>query len=144
MSRRIFMFLLVSLCIAWSVTTYSGAAQNADVNVTSEISKLMQERRDVFRQRLATVKSSYKQGETPLEQVISAQDDLFKAEFELAASKPERIKLCKKRVDNLRQLESVTAQQFSLGTGKMEAKFLATAARLQAEIDCLREQSATK
>lgn len=142
MSRRICMFLLASLCIIWSVTTYSGAAQTEDANVGNKISELKKERLDVFRQLLAAAKSSFEHGEMPIEQVISAQDDLFKAELELASTKSERIELCKKRLDNLRKLESVTAQRFSSGTGKIQAKLSAKAARLQAEIDCLREQSA--
>ena len=77
---------------------------------------------------------------SPVDRVVAAENDLLDAELQLASSKQERVKLCQKRIENLRFLEKILTQRFAQGGSSMEDRLVATAARLQAEIDCLRQQ----
>ena len=48
--------------------------------------------------------------------------------------------LYQKRLDNMRALEDTVKKRYEAGQSTLESKLSATAARLQAEIDLLREQ----
>jgi outer membrane protein TolC len=144
MFDRICVFVVAVLLIAWCADSFSSAAQNDGGDLKTKITELMTQRRDTLRERFTAVQARYNSGTMSVDAVITANDDLLDAELELASSKPERLELCKKRVENLRGLEKVLAQRHEQGSASIESKLLATAARLQAEIDCLREQSTAK
>ena len=58
----------------------------------------------------------------------------------MATLPKERVELFKLRLQNMKQLEEVTTQRFSVGLGSLDEKFVGVAARIQAEIDLVNEQ----
>ena len=57
-------------------------------------------------------------------------------------TKADRMRIYEKRVQNSRDLEAEMKERVSRGLGTMEGMLRAKAARLEAEIDLLREQAA--
>ncbi len=96
------------------------------------------ERRDVLLQRVALLEKGYAAGETNLETVLAARDQLLQAELQLITTKEERITIYQKRLDNMCALEKVVKQLFDAKECPQDAMLAATAARLQAEIDLAR------
>jgi hypothetical protein len=141
MTRRICCTLAVLVLLVWLVTAESGAQPNAGNPNAVKLQELLQERHDALEKLYEVVKSRHDDGTLHYELVVPVLDDLLKAKLELAPSKQERLELCRKRVDNLRFLEEIAEARLKVRSGLVDAKLLATAARLQAEIDCLREES---
>lgn len=138
---RILVVTAVLVSVIWSATTYLNAATGDQTEISSQISELMKERHKVLRKRLDAVQAMHAAGSVSTDRVIAANESLLNAELELAANQSERIEICKKRIENLRQLERILAERYTQGSVSIEVSLMATAARLQAEIDCLREQS---
>jgi hypothetical protein len=59
----------------------------------------------------------------------------------LTSESTDRVALCKQRIDNLRVNEEFAAVRYEQGSGSLDNKLLATIKRLQAEIDCAREEA---
>ena len=140
MTRYIVTSIAILVLAAWLVTNRTGAQQATDNASEAKIQELLKLRHDVLRERYEVVRKRHEDGTLSAEHVVPALDDLLKARLELAASRKERIDICKQRVDNLRSLEAIAEARVKTGTGPIEDQMLATAARLQAEIDCLREE----
>jgi hypothetical protein len=82
----------------------------------------------------------YRGGKVGVERVISANEDLLESELELCSTKPERIDVCKTRLDNFRALENAVSEKHAAAIESTDNKLLATAARIEAEIAWLRLQ----
>lgn len=141
MKRNIFAAVLIVVLAAWFVMNRTAAQQDEASPDSPKIQQLLQQRQDVLQQRYNAVKHRHEDGTRQYDRVASALDDLLKAKLELAASRQERLDICKQRVDNMRSLEEIAEGQVKNGDGTIDEKLLATAARLQAEIDCLRDGS---
>ncbi len=117
MSRRMhFVLLLVLAAVCWA-NQPSGAAPGDEADLNQQIAVLKAERRETLRARLKVVKAMHESGNLPYERVFSAQDDLFGAELALATSRPDRVKLCMQRIENLRSLEKVMSERQQQGQG---------------------------
>jgi len=141
MTRLISITIVVLLLVAWLTVPESDAQQNTDIKVDPQLNDLLTARRDTLQAIVNAVEVRYRDGTGQFASVADARDKYILAELELAKTKQQRIELCKKRIDNLRELEKSETVRSEKGTAKVEVKMLATAARLQAEIDCVREQA---
>jgi outer membrane protein TolC len=116
----------------------SGAQQNDENPNASKIRELLEQRRDALQQRYEAIQKRHDDGSLSFVHVVPALDDLLKAKLELANSCKEQIEICRKRIDNFRSLEEYAEVRLKSGPGRTEERDAAKAARLQAEIDCLR------
>jgi outer membrane protein TolC len=82
----------------------------------------------------------YTAGSVSLTTILAGRDQLLDAELQLAKTKEQRLTLYQERLDNMRALEDAVKKRYEAGQSTLESKLSATAARLQAEIDLLREQ----
>ncbi len=138
---RLICISTVLVLIAWSVIPESRAQQNDEDPNASKIQELLKQRRDTLQKRYDIIQRRFDDGSLSFDHVVPALDDLLKAQIEFAESRKEQIAFCKQRVENLRTLEKYAEVKSNLGTGRTEEKYAATAARIQAEIECLRFES---
>ena len=139
MKRIMVAAIAIAVLGGWLVTNRTGAQQDAVNSQAAKIAKLMHQKHDALQQRYEVIKGRYQDGSVQYDHVAAAYDDVMKARLDLAASRQERLGICKQRVDNLRSLEELVESRVKTGQEPMEHKLLATASRIQAEIDCLRE-----
>jgi hypothetical protein len=153
MTSRLACILFVALVpIVGLAVTCGLLAQDDTVSPQQKLQTLLQERRDALKSRLKALEKQHEVGLGELGVIVSARIDVLDAELELAATRAKRIELLKKRVVEFSWLEErAKARQRALlpaarpgrrttsvdGLGDM---YLATAARMQAEIDLLREE----
>ena len=103
--------------------------------------ELLRQKRDALKERLDYLKATYDAGTEHYEQVALARDALLLAELDLAPLQAERMEICKRRIENFRSLEELATEQWRSGNVSSDAKLSATIHRIQAEIDCVREQT---
>jgi len=101
----------------------------------------MAERRDALQKIVEVFKSKYDRGMVKIDTVYRAQNDLLNAELDLATTKGDRVAIMKKQLENFQSMESRALELQKIGAqgGEVEVVLTATAARLQAEIQWLRE-----
>ena len=116
----------------------SQPAQRADAE---KMNRLMLERRDVLRKIVEVFMSRHQGGMVKFDDVYRAQSELLRAELELAKTKEDRLAVLNSQLANCQSLESLVIQMQKVGVRGGEAGnvLVATAARLQAEIQILRE-----
>ena len=119
----------------------SQPAQRADAE---KMNRLMLERRDVLRKIVEVLMSRHRGGignKGNFDDVYRAQSELLRAELELAKTKEDRLAVLNSQLANCQSLESLVIQMQKVGVRGGEAGnvLVATAARLQAEIQILRE-----
>lgn len=138
--------LTVMLCAimfgACFATTSTGVVQDKKASLDRKIVELKSKRRDTLKRRLDAVQGQWKMGEIEMDKVITARDDLYGAELELATTKEVRVKLRQQRFENMISLQRLMKERFDNGIGSLDDYLLASASRLQAEIDYLRAQAA--
>jgi outer membrane protein TolC len=78
-------------------------------------------------------------GQTTLDNVIRERNRLLEAELEIAKTSIDRIRIREERVKNFRDLENEIKQRHKAGQVTNDKILVAKAARLQAEIELLRE-----
>ena len=124
------------------------AAQNGNIQDKPEgekkIAELKKERFEILTQRVEALESQYKQGDIQIMKVIHAKEDVYQAQLAMDTVPKERVELLKLRLQNMKQLEEVSTQRFSVGVGSLDDKFVGIAARIQAEIDLLNEETKLK
>lgn len=108
---------------------------------SAKLTALLKERRDTLKQLVKIVEARYRNGAATEESVIQASLQLQQAELDLAKTRRERIAICKRTVELLRKQEKIAQARFEAARGTREDVLSARAARLQAEIQMLREQS---
>jgi hypothetical protein len=121
-----------------------GVNQDKPLDVEKKIVELQKQRRDILKERVSALQSMRDEGQIQVIQVIHARDDLYLAELDLVSLPKERAKLSKLRLQNMEELEKVTAQRYANGVGPLDEKLVATASRIQAEIDLLNELAKIK
>ena len=139
MSTRILLsgFAILAVCIGMTALTN---AENSAAAPDEEVRKLLTERRDTLRDRLHAVEASFKIGLTETTVVVAAENELLDAELELANQPADRIAIREAVVANMKRIEDRTRQQLDNGAALQQDVLLAKAARLQAEIELLRER----
>lgn len=100
----------------------------------SELRALLEARRDVLKQAVEILNTSFRQGITSPNAVIAANVALLEAELELAKSKEERLLVLQQLLEHHKQLEQQTEKMFEATLGRREDCLAAKAARLKAEI----------
>ena len=116
-------------------------AQNK-TDSAQKIQALLLERRDVLKQRLLVLETQLKNGLiSALDIVVSARNDLLKAELALATNKQQRVELLRQRLKNFQEFEKYNKERFDAGQGSFETDvLLSQAERIQAQIDLMREE----
>jgi len=109
---------------------------------SQKINALQKERRDTLQQLVKLVQQRHRAGAVSSEAVLRASLKLNQAELDLAENRQRRIAVRKETVELLRRLEKTAKQRFEIGAGSQDEVLEARAARLQAEIELLREHSA--
>ncbi len=117
----------------------TGAQQAAKESRPEALVELLQLRHDVLEERWTAIQRRIEDGSLPQEHTYSARDELLKAKLELASTHQERRDLCKLRVVNLQSFEELIKSHVKSGEKPLDEQLLATAARLEVEIECLRE-----
>ena len=145
MKRHICVSFAAIVLFAFLLLPSSRAQQNDSNSNTADLQELLQQRHDALERRHEAIKRRYDNRAITYEHVLSALDDLLQAKDALyqaklppASLKQERLALCKTRINNFRYMEELREAQVKTGAVPVEEGYAATAARIQAEIDCLR------
>ena len=120
------------------------AQQDARPAADVEIQRLLVAKRDALRERFEFMKAMNDDGTVTYDALVDANESLLQAELELAPTKERRAEIHKKRIENYQLLEKIAVEEFNAGTADGAAKQLATANRIQAEIDSLRDAANAK
>lgn len=144
MNIRPSLALIVIFGFALSGSWHLNGQEESKAESGDKLTKLLQERRDTLAKRVAALEMQLGHGELKIDSVIAARGDLLEAELQLAKTKNRRVEIFMKRIDNMRELENSVKLQFENGLATNESYLAATAARLQAEIDLIREQQGSR
>lgn len=133
--------VLALVCCVFLVAAPAQTEKRNEDTTSAEIDTLLRKRRDVFQQILTIVKAQNEEnGGATRDAVLQATNQLLAAELQLAKSRDERVCLLQKRVKNFKELEDVAQSGNDSGVVTGKEVPLAKAARLQAEVDLLREK----
>jgi hypothetical protein len=138
---RISAVIFALLSLGWIVSTSTFAQTDERDATHAKLQTLLRDRNNTLQERVDALKSMRKSGSVEYDRLASAIDELLLAKLEVASTDAERIALCRQRIDNLRANEEFAALRFEQGSGSLDKKLIATARRLQAEIDCVREMA---
>ncbi|MGN6135809.1 MAG: hypothetical protein ACTHOU_15080 [Aureliella sp.] len=128
--------LIVSLGL-WTRQAVHG--QNAG-DAATKLKVLLQERCDILQRRVDTVQALVASGRAGPETVVAARGDLLDAQLALATDKAQKIEVLERKVDNAKQYEQLKQKGFEAAQSGYPEALLATAQRLEAEIELLRQQ----
>ena len=140
MQVRSLVCLIVVLSIACAAGSFTIAQQATGSDSGAALNELLTKRRDTLKERADVLEQMYTDGSVSLTTILAGRDQLLDAELQLVKTKEQRLTLYQKRLDNMRALEDTVKKRYEAGQSTLESKLSATAARLQAEIDPLREQ----
>ncbi|MBA2114052.1 hypothetical protein [Bremerella alba] len=107
----------------------------------SKLLELMKERRATLHQALEYQKAQFLQGTVSLEDMLKTEVALAHADLEIAPTLAARQIVHERLIKQLRQQEEVALAKFKLGKVTHMNVFDAKSARLQAEIDMLKDRS---
>ncbi len=139
MKLRSSIALVAILSIAGVAGSFGYAQQETESDSRAVLNELLTERRDTLAKRVVTLETKFAQGQLIIDAVIAARDQLLDAELQLVKTKKQRVAIYQKRIDNMRELEDSVKRRLDNGLATPESLLSATAARLQAEIDLVRE-----
>jgi len=124
----------------------SFAAQSPQDGNAKDINTLMIERRDVLAKLVDVLKGRHERGLTQVNSVYLAQNELLRAELELAKTRQDRLAALNSQLAIFQSLENEALALGKAGVrgGEAEVSLSATAGRLQAEIQILRELATDK
>jgi hypothetical protein len=142
MNRITFLFLVVGLSAITGLFVSSGLAEPA-ANVreadAEKLKALQLERREVLRLAVKQAEESYRAGVMPYTAIPRTTINLLYAELDLAPDRAGRIAVRERMVTQFKEIESAVAAQVEAVAADSTVLLEAKAARLQAEIDLLRE-----
>lgn len=104
-----------------------------------KLTALRKERREVLRQAVRQAEEMYRSGRLPYATIPRLTVNLLNAELDLAPDRDARIAIRERVVDQLKISEEMVNQNVKSGQAANTDLLEAKAARLQAEIDLLRE-----
>lgn len=144
MRRRSCGLLIVAIVVgSLSFATQAEPQGEAESPHDGKLRALLVQRRDVLKRRYEMMKVRLKlpSGTTgvALEDCIAAHNQFLMAELEMSSDRQQRLELLQKRIDNFRGLERQA--EVRVRRGLQGDASLEEAARLQAEIDFVREQA---
>ena len=117
-----------------------GAAPARQENDDAAIQKLTSQRVQVLQELVDLAREKYEHGVGSLDEVIAAEQSLLNAKLESTTDADERVAIREIRVSLAKDLESQVAIRVEGGIAPRALLLNATANRLQAEIELLREQ----
>lgn len=140
MRARFAFIAIATSCLAFYAGTFTAAQQDDSNDADDALRELLVERRDTLAKRLNILRREHATGIYDLQHLVEAQDAYLLAELQLTTDAEKRAELHRERIDALSMLEKRALFKLNQGVGSPSARLIATAARLQAEIDLLREQ----
>jgi outer membrane protein TolC len=105
---------------------------------------LLQLRRDTMQEWVRSVDQHYRSGRVSSDMVIQARSGLLGAELELATTAAERFAIHQRMIATLHDLEQAATERYRMGTVTQAEVLHARAARLNAEIQLIRERQGTE
>ena len=135
--------LLIAMLAVLLVTGAFALGQDSNSTPKTSIVELLRKRHAVLSQLVKVQSEAYRKGETSVEAVFNAHQDLVGVEIELAASDAERITLLEKSVQLARDLEEIATAKFKAGQASQADVLKSQAARLNTEIVLLRTRQKT-
>jgi hypothetical protein len=135
-SRNFVLGLLIALAALCTVPTIVAQTKGSSPSKL-KLRELLSAKRDALKERHAYVRTRFEQGVESYDAVLQAQELYLRTELELATAADVRRAICNQRVEVFRQLEERASKAVKDGTTTLDANLLATANRIQAEIDCL-------
>ena len=139
MRNRIALILVALFSATLLVAAENGNDQDKS-KIDQKIIELKKERIQILKQRVEALESQHKEGDIQIMKVIHAKEDLYQAQLALVSERKQRVELFKSRLQNMIELENVAKMRFENGIGPLENKYVAAAARIEAEIDYLNEE----
>ncbi len=147
MNRIAFSVVLVGLGAMAGQFVSSGLAEPA-AGVrgpdAERVTALRKERREVLRQAVKESEEGYRNGVMPYTSVSRITISLLNAELDLAPDHAGRVAIRERTVEQFKVIEKTVAVSVQGGTAENTDLLEAKAARLQAEIDLLRETVGAK
>ena len=140
MQTRSCVAVVVLVSTAFCLGSSTNGQEGAEAGEAIQLTKLLGQRRDVLLQLVEALEHQFSQGLCQVDSVVAAREQFLDAELQLASGKTERLEILQKKVDNMRELEDFMKIRHQDGRTTLENVLSATAARLQAEIDLVREK----
>ncbi len=140
--KRAHFFLLAVLTLATALiaTAQTAKSEPGIDEASAKLDTLLRQRRETLGQLVKVTTEHYRTGRTTIDSVIRASRQLLNAELELAEDRNARLAIHAKRIALLKDFERIVQTQFKAGDATQEDILAARAARLEAEIQLLREQ----
>ncbi len=138
----LFLFVVVGLGAMTGLFVSSGLAEPAAVVRGADgekLNALQLERRDVLQLAVKQAEESYRSGVMPYTSIPRTTINLLHAELDLAPDRAGRIAVRERMVTQFKEIERAVAEQVKAVAADSTVLLEAKAARLQAEIDLLRE-----
>lgn len=127
--------LCVMSCFAVRLSLFAMDAASSKSKLTS----LLAERRETLKTRVEMIEKLVGIARSTPEALLTARDDLFNAELEMATNHNERIGVLQEKLGNAKQLELIMQQRKRDADGTEAEVLMAKADRLRIEIELLRE-----
>ena len=140
MKTRSYLALVVIVALAFFIGSATKAQEGTKTDESTQLTELLGKRLDVLLQLVETLEYKFSQGRCKVDSVVAVREQLLDAELQLTTHKTKRLEILQKRIDNMRQLEDSMKTRHQTGNTTLETLLVATAARLKAEIDFVREK----
>jgi hypothetical protein len=136
--------IIAIACVVKFGFSPSVGANEADVpkeRNPAQLNKLLTERAEVLRDYLKATKAAYDTDTVPLEQLLTAYQELLDAALEAATDPRQRVAIYESMINQAKQLETRTKALHDAGAkgGEAESYLHSKAARLRMEIGLERE-----
>lgn len=134
---------LMAVTVVGLVTLLAWGQDQAEpkaISIESKLLELMKERRQTLYQAVQYQRTSFQQGTASIEDLLETEVALAHADLAIAPTLETRQIVHERLINQLRKQETVVEERFALGTVTQMEVFDAKAARLQAEIDMLRDR----
>lgn len=138
----LFLFSAAIVCLAFSGPVQPLVVGQVPEAASGKIRALLEEKRNILKQRLDGIESQYKSGLSSHDTLIAARNDFLDAELAMATDKAQRIVILEKKVTNAQEREKLMLEARRIGslTVTPADALMATADRLDAEIALAREE----
>ena len=143
MNRIAFSVVLVGFGAVAGLFVSSGLAEPAPRTREADaemLTALRKERVEVLRQAVKQAEESFRSGLAPHTSIQRITISLLNAELDLAPDRAGRVAVRERMVAQFKRIETIVAEQVKSAIAKSTDLLEAKAARLQSEIDLLRER----
>ncbi len=122
-----------------------GSSGNEPTPATADsIVELLQKRRSVLSQLVKVQTEAYRNGETGMESVGQARQQLLLVELEFATGHEERVKLLERFIKLAKELEKIAEAKHIAGSGTVADMLRSQSDHLKVEIRLVRERQKKK